>query len=170
MPGPLEIANLSQKVSDFARTYLWLIQFPVLLDGSDKELLQALAETTAIPGVGNEPIELSYMAMKMKIAGRQNFEHTFPATFKETTKLAVTRAFLNWHKKITHNVTGVGMAPDVYKLTGKFHLLAPDASVIASFTAKGVWPENMDAVDLSYEDSAIIKRSVTFSFDTWDLD
>lgn len=169
MPGPLQVTQLTQ-VGDFARSYLWFVQFPNIPGGGDARSLKVLAETASIPGVSNEAIELTYMAMKFKIAGRQSYDHTLDMTFRETSTMIVSRALLNWHKQITDNTLGIGKSPNDYKIDGvQFHLLDPSAKAIAVFNVNGMYLENLPSFELNYDSSEIIKRSATFSFDTWDL-
>lgn len=164
----LSINDLAQ-VSDYARNYLWSLIIPsVPGGGADAKTLQLLAETASIPGVSSTPIELFYMGMKKRIAGRLEYDGTMDVNFKETVNFDVSKAVRQWRALVIDNTKGTGAPPADYKVPIVYTLLDVGGAPIATFTVNGCYPEVVPPIELDYNASDIIKRNITFGFDTHD--
>lgn len=164
----LSINDLAQ-ITDYARNYLWSVIIPsVPGGGADPKTLQLLAETASVPGVSSTPIELFYMGMKKKIAGRLEYDGTMDITFKETVGFDVTRAVRQWRALVIDNIKGSGAAPGDYKTPIVYTLLDVGGAALTTFKINGCYPEVVPPIELDYNSSEIIKRSITFAYDNWD--
>ena len=146
----MSINDLNQ-ISDYARNYLWALIIPsVPGGGADPRTMQLLAETASVPGVSSTPIEMFYMGMKKKIAGRLEYDGTMDVNFKETSDFVVSRAIRQWRALVIDNIKGTGAAPDAYKVPIIYSLLDVSGSPQIVYKVNGCYPESVPPIELEY--------------------
>ena len=122
-------------------------------------------KTTAVPEEAVESLEINYKYEKASFAGRDAAGHTWTCTFWDDVTMSIRRAFYNWKKLMNDPVTGIGAPKAVYQGVGTLVQMSPVNSPIAIYELKGVYPENIAEMPLSYDASEAVEISVTFRYD-----
>lgn len=163
------VDSLKSNLTNPQRTYLFDVLIPVPIGGGDSTTLQIRAESSEIPSVGNDPIDIPYKATAgISVAGKKKYDHMWACTFREGEDHKVYDAMYAWSQQITHDVLGTGVGDPFYKTDAYISLLNVDGTTGMSLKLKGCWVSDIGKVPMTYTDNNIVKYPVTFRFDSFE--
>jgi hypothetical protein len=160
--------NLKANVSNFARQYLWELQFAKVIGGGDSTALAIRCQSTAMPGSSFGSILIPFkQGPGIKVPGKLTVPHTWTATFVEGTDKKVFDAIYGWKQLVVHDRLNIG-GPDVaIKSDVYLSLLDMAGAVTTKVKLVGCYPEAMPDTPLAYDAEAVVVYTVTWSYDSW---
>ena len=178
-------------IKDIQRDWMWEVSFPeisnILNDtsiasmgtGGFQEELTVRARSVAIPARGVNMIESNFGGMKQWFPGKPTLDYTVTINFTESENGNLHSIMTEWNQKIFNLKSGHsqmgggkrGIAGTSYVLPNMYLTLKNYAGVPRDkmIIFKNVMPQNVGAVELSYDSDAMISFGVTFQFDLWFL-
>jgi len=160
---------ITSNLTNPQRTYLWEIVIPSMIGGGDGEILQARAQTTALPGSSVGDILVPYkQTAGIKYPGKLTYTHTWDVTFIEGEDAKVFAAVHAWNQQVIHNVSGVSAGDDAIKANLFFKELTTKGAEGLRIKLVGCYPQQVADVPMSYDNSDVKRVTVTFSYDSWE--
>ena len=139
------------------RTNNFKITFGDLGGAADIELA---CESTGLPSITNDPIELAYGNTKVKVAGQASVDD-ISVTVKDFIEPDIEKILWKWRLQVFNPETGkVGWAK-VYKKSATITQYGPNGEAERKWCLKGVWPTNLDLGELNYDGGD--KKSITMN-------
>jgi hypothetical protein len=161
--------NLKQDLSNAARVYLWDVVFASLPGGGNRDHLEVRAQSTVIPGKSFGDINIPFKGTPgIRIPGKLNMSHDWPAVFVEGLDQEVFKALNGWMQFIQNARTGIGALDISTKTDIYLRLLNMAGTVIKSIKLSGAYLKSIDDVPVAYDDEAVIMYSTVFSYDYWE--
>lgn len=118
--------------------------------GIDANDIQLAIESTGLPSIANDPIELAYGNSRVKVAGQANVED-ITITLKDFIESDIEGALLAWRNKVYNPETGmVGWAAD-YKRDAEIVYYGPDGTCTRAWTLQGCFPLSLDLGEMNYD-------------------
>jgi len=158
--------------SNPARAYLWLVEIPDAPSsgrtGESNRSLSFHARKAQIPEVSSEEITIPWMNAEFYVAGKTKYGEA-TIEFEENTALEIRKILDSWRKLIYDEVGGGQAPPATYKRYIDITLMDADGNEIKTFRLVGAWPKTISAVELSYEENAVLKWSVAFRYDYYKM-
>jgi hypothetical protein len=157
------------------------LQLPSNLEIPNKDVFQRkisfLASAASLPASTITPIEVSYFARKIKVAGSRTFED-WTITVLNDEDFALRGAFEAWSNAIngrTSNLrqNGATSSPESYKTDALVKQFAKDSETtpIRKYRFQGLFPTAVSTIELNWNtDSEIETFTVNFAYDLWELD
>ena len=168
--GNMGVDSLKANLTNPARSYLWDVIIPVPVGDGDNTTYQLRAQSTEIPEVSTGATNIPYKQTGgVEVAGKKVYSHTWACTFLEGEDTLMYDALYGWCQKVVHDVAGVGVGDPLYKTDAYVNLLGVDGSTTKKFKLKGAWIQTIGSTSLSYADDGVIKYSVTFRFDSFEV-
>lgn len=125
--------------------------FEVVLEDLSDDFTLAV-ESTSIPVISNEPIELAYGNSRVKVAGQIAYEDV-SIVCKDFIVADAEQELWNWRKQVGDPSTNsVGWAYQ-YKRSGKLYQYAPDGTCVRAWKLEGVWPTSFESGEFNYDGS-----------------
>ena len=172
------------KLPDIQRNYMWKVFIPDIDKVSNGKIDPAdfglRCRTAAIPSRGVEPIESFFLGMKQMFPGKPLLTNTLILTVEEFEDQKGIISMYEWMENIfsIDPKSGHGgsskfalkkdYATDV--LIRSYRQKGEQDELDKTVVLKGAWPSNIDEVPLDYAAQESVKYTVTFTFDTWQLD
>jgi len=164
----MSVNNLKSNLSNPARTYLWDIIVPNMVGGGEGETIMLRAQSTAIPGRSFAQIPIPYkQSAGLMFHGKLAYSHTWDCTFVEGEDRKVFDSFYAWLQNIVHDVDNVGIGDTSIKQDIILQLLTTAGAEWMKIKLVGCFPSAIANVDMSYDNEAVVKYSVTWSYDSW---
>jgi hypothetical protein len=127
------------------------------------------ASQTTTPATVTTVQNIDFMHTQIKQAGRITPEQ-WSVTVRDDAKGQAFKYFNDWRNLIYPNI-GTETTPSRYKRYAIVKLTAPDsASINRIYTLKGVWPIQMGAIQLDYEQEGVATFQVTLSMDYFEVE
>jgi hypothetical protein len=158
------------------------IQWPqgagVATSNEDKDLVNILCKSAALPASNLGVIEIPFRGRTVKIAGDRTFD-TWTATFFNDKDFRIRSYFEKWLEKINSHQANTG---ELYKPSaGTDGYMAPtvlvkqlkkdgqtNGSVIRQYELKHAFPTNISQIDLAYDSNDQIEEfTVEFQYSYW---
>jgi hypothetical protein len=165
----MSIDNLRTNLSNPQRDYLWefLCANPVA-NGSPETLLLR-CQSTSIPGRSLGEILINFkQSAGYKLPGKIQYDHTIDTVFVEGEDHAIFDIIYNWKQSIINDKTNVGSGDSSIKTDIYLNLLTTAGDIAMRIRLAGCYPQAMPAQPLSYDSEAIVKYTVTWSYDWWE--
>lgn len=134
--------------------------------GSQEILTERVANTT-LPGYSNDVFFINYKSGKTPYAGRDSSAQSFSVTYNEDAALSVYSFHKNWRENgINNSTTGGGLSKDLYSIDAVITTLQDDGETVTStHRMTRIFPSDIEDVNLSYDDSAAMQVTITYSFE-----
>ena len=165
-PPPLrKITDFKSKLSGGgARSNLFevVLSFPdIAKTGTavlDKSRL--LVKSAALPGSAITPLDVAFRGRTLKVAGDRTFE-SWTITVINDTDFSIRSAFENWMNKINRLSDNTGVTnPADYHADAFVYQLDRDGSTLRAYHFYDIFPTNISAIQLAYENDAIQRFTV----------
>lgn len=160
-------ASIIDTAGELQRAYLFKLD--IFGSGNSSNMFGLLVSSTKTPSMNIEERKIPIKSSYLKVTNMVNFE-TWSATFMDKEDSHIYKYFYNWNKEI-YDIKGkyVGLPKD-YKRFGIVTLKNHDGSDGTIFTLKGIWPTNVAGAELSYSSSDLLKYTITFAMDEFELE
>lgn len=169
---------MSLRVDDFkaklkgggARPNLFRVtlNFPVYAGGS-AELTSFMCKGAQLPASTINAVEVPFRGRQLKIAGDRTFED-WSVTVINDTGFEVRNAMERWMNGMNGHTANTGFTnPVLYQADLIVDQLDKDGGVLKSYNFRGAFPNNISAIDLSYDTVDTIEEfEVAFSIQYWE--
>ena len=162
MPELSTIAGIVEPL----RTYNWEVQVVRSPSGVNlPDNLRFRARSCSVPGKSFDTIEVQYKWMTWRVHGRESSDKTVEITFWEGVDMAVYNALDNWRKAVGDWLTG--RQKTKAEVSGDIQIQLQDSQErsIKTFVLKNAYLQDLAAIELSYDTSAVVEVRATFVFD-----
>lgn len=156
--GPYHMAN--NESFEVQRNNNFEVQI-VDVGGDD---LTFAVESSSLPSISNNVVELQYGNATVKVAGKVEFDDV-SVEVKDFIGADIEQVVKDWQKQVYNpEDDSIGLAIN-YKREAYLYEFAPDGSNERQWTLKGVWPSSIEFGDMSYDDDGAKMISMTLSVD-----
>jgi hypothetical protein len=133
--------------------------------GGETEDLAFLCRATTLPGMTVANINVPFRGRQIKIAGDRTFE-TWSVTVLNDTNFKLRNAFERWQNGINNMTDNEGLTNPVdYQVDAFVDHLDRNGNTIKSYTLRGLYPINIAAIDLNFDEATAIEEfAVTFAY------
>ncbi len=145
-------------------------------DGTDKDLINVLCKSAALPASNLGVIEVPFRGRTVKIAGDRTFD-TWTATFFNDKDMKIRAYFESWLESMnTHEGNySPNFTPqegDGYMATVKVKQLEKHGTeggqVLREYTLRHAFPTNVSQIDLAYDSNDQVEEfTVEFQYSYW---
>ena len=173
-PPPLrKITDFKSKLTGGgARSNLFevVLSFPevapadtVVLDKS-----RFLCKTAALPASTVASLPIAFRGRTLNVAGDRTFE-SWSVNIINDTDFAIRSAFENWMNTINRVSDNTGVTdPALYQADAFVYQLDRDGSTLRAYHFYDIFPTNITAIDLSYDQEGIEEFTVEFQILWWE--
>ena len=147
--------------------------------GEDKDLVDLLCKSAALPASNLGVIEVPFRGRTVKISGDRTFD-TWSPTFFNDKEMKIRAYFEQWLESMnTHNGNNAPKfrpnTTDGYMATVKVKQLEKNATdkgaIIREYTLHHAFPTNVSQIDLGYDSNDQISEfSVEFQYSYWTVE
>jgi uncharacterized protein YlzI (FlbEa/FlbD family) len=173
MPFDLNIFS-TQLATGGARPNLFevTLSFPtgIGVTNSPNAPLTLLCKASQIPGQDLAPIEIGYFGRKIKVAGDRTFPE-WTITMYNDEDFIVRNAFEQWNNALNQHVLNMRIPATTldYKANATVTQFAKTGDTVKAYNFKGVWPSNVQPIDLAWDNNDSIEEfQVTLQYDWWE--
>ena len=133
--------------------------------GGEIEDLAFLCRSTTIPAMSVPSFNVPFRGRSIKIAGDRTIGD-WSVTVYNDTNFKLRNAFERWQNGINNMTDNEGLTNPVdYQVDAFVDHLDRNGNTVKSYTLRGLFPTDIAAIDLSYdEQTAIEEFSVTFAY------
>ena len=178
-------------IKDIQRSWMWEVTFPeignILNDpkiaslgtGGFQEELTVRAKSISIPARGFEMIESNFGAFKQFFPGKFSMDQTVSINFEESENGNLHKIMTEWQQRIFDIKSGHSqMAGGKRGIAGTSYILPNMYLTLKNYAGeardkliiyKNVLPQQVGAVEMSYDSNSSQIFAVTFQFDLWFL-
>ena len=169
---------MSLRVDDFkaklkgggARPNLFRVtlNFPAYA-GGNAELTSFMCKSAQLPASTINAVEVPFRGRQLKIAGDRTFED-WSVTVINDTGFEVRNAMERWMNGMNGHTANTGFTnPVLYQADLIVDQLDKDGGVLKSYNFRGAFPNNVSAIDLSYDTVDTVEEfDVEFSIQYWE--
>lgn len=128
-----------------------------------------LVRASSIPGVSDGVVEVPFRGRTFKVPGDKEFED-WSVTVYNDNDFAVHNDFIRWKNAISGFQTGEAASVSPADLFADIQVeqLNRQNDVVKRFTLMDAWPNDVAAIDLSFDANPDIEEfEVTFSYQYW---
>ena len=165
------------KPNMFSVDIAWPTEHPNRPEGDDKDLVDLLCKSAALPGSNLGVIEVPFRGRTVKIAGDRTFD-TWTATFFNDKQFKIRAYFEKWMERMnTHEKNNAPLylpsnGASGYMATVKVKQLRKDdkesGSVLRQYDLLHCFPTNVSQIDLAYDSNDQIEEfTVEFQYSYW---
>lgn len=125
-------------------------------------------KSAQLPGKTINNIDVFHKGRAVKVAGKAVYED-WTVTFYNNEDFNIHDAFMDWMNAINSPIenrreTGSSSILD-YKSTGLVYQLSQTNEIVKVFEVAGIYPTNVGAIELSWDNEAVQEFPVTFAVD-----
>ena len=133
--------------------------------GGEIEDLAFLCRSTKIPAMNVGVVEVPFRGRKIYIGGDRTFDEWSIQVLNDTN-FKLRNAFERWQNGINNMTDGEGLTnPTDYQVDAFVDQLDRNGATIKSYTLRGVFPTEIAAIELAYDQNdAIEEFGVTFAY------
>ena len=133
--------------------------------GGEIEDLAFLCRSTIIPSMSVPSFNVPFRGRSIKIAGDRTIGD-WSVTVYNDTNFRLRNAFERWQNGINNMTDNEGLTNPVdYQVDAFVDHLDRNGNTIKSYTLRGVFPTEIAAIDLNYEEQTVIEEfPVTFAY------
>ena len=158
------LADVSS-IPDPATSWEYDLFLPAIPGSADTRQLTYRCQSTALPGMALDPVEVALHGVTLKFAGRAIYTHTFESVFMEGSDYATRGAFVNWRESARSWVNNTGTQSSAYKVNAQIVVYNSLPSVVRTVNIFGLWPETVGDYPLDGTASTLLTLTVTWQFD-----
>lgn len=148
-----------QRTNNF-RFIVDLSEFTNNTSVSSGDIIELACDTTGLPNIQNDPIELDYGNSNVKVAGKATIDDISVAV-KDFIEPDVEQILWQWRLKVYNPKTGKIGWSNSYKKTCYVVQYGPNGEVVRKWQCDGVWPTSLDLGELDY--SSGDKKQITMN-------
>lgn len=138
--------------------YKVTIPFPAFAGGADESRrLSFLCKAAQLPPSTLGIIEVPYRGRFIKVAGDRIFQEWNLSVFNDTDFL-VRDAFEKWSNGINEHVENTGLELAEYIVDAEVEQLGRNGETLKKYYMRGVWPSEVGAIELGYDQNNIIEE------------
>jgi len=160
----------SKLVGGGARSNMFKVtcNFPAYAQG-DVELSSFLIKGAQFPSSVVAPVPVLFRGRQLQLAGDRSFE-PWGVTVINDSGMEVRNAMERWMNGMNSNVSNVGLSnPIDYMADAVVEQLDKAGNVTKKYDFRGIFPTNVNAIDLSYDnENAIEEFAVEFQIQYWE--
>lgn len=123
-----------------------------------------------LPGRTINNIEVFHYGRPIKVAGNSTYED-WTVTFYNNEDFSIHDSMMAWANAINapvENVRGTGSSSILdYKSSALVYQKSQTGAIIKVYEVVGIYPTNVSAIELAWENEAIQEFQVTFAVDYW---
>ncbi|QIG65701.1 baseplate wedge subunit [Ochrobactrum phage vB_OspM_OC] len=123
-----------------------------------------------LPGRTINNIDVSYFGRPIKVAGNSTYED-WTVTFFNNEDFRIHDGLMAWANAINQpveNVRGTATSSILeYKSTALVYQKSQTGKIVKVFEVVGIYPTNISAIELSWDNEAVQEFQVTFAVDYW---
>ena len=136
----------------------------------ESELAGFLIKAASLPSSVIAPIEVPFRGRKMQIAGDRTFE-PWTITVINDTNFALRNVFEKWMNGINAHSANTGATnTSDYFADASIYQLDKNGEKLKAYTFRGLWPSNLQAIEVSYETDGIQEFTVELQVQYWESD
>ena len=165
----MSVDSLKANLTNPQRTFNWELLIPVPIGGGDSNLFTIRAQSSQVPSRENSPINVPFKQTAGAVfAGKLTYTHTWECSFVEGEDHKIYDAIHDWQEDIVGENTGIGLGDPLYKTDAYITQLTTAGGNSLRLKLKGIWPQNIAVLPLSYENNTVAIYTVTFAFDSFE--
>ena len=127
-----------------------------------------LCKTAALPASTVASLPIAFRGRTLNVAGDRTFE-SWSVNIINDTDFAIRSAFENWMNTINRVSDNTGVTdPALYQADAFVHQLDRDGSTLRAYHFYDIFPTNITAIDLSYDQEGIEEFTVEFQILWWE--
>jgi hypothetical protein len=127
-----------------------------------------LCKTAALPASTIASLPISFRGRTLSVAGDRTFE-SWSVNIINDTDFAIRSAFENWMNTINRVSDNTGVTdPTLYQADAFVYQLDRDGSTLRAYHMYDIFPTNITAIDLSYDQEGIEEFTVEFQILWWE--
>lgn len=130
-------------------------------------------KAASLPGININPLSVSYFGRPIKLAGNREFED-WNVTVINDEDFKIRNAMEQWSNSINGFETNVRKFPtsehSQYKSTATITQFSQTGSALRTYKFIGIFPTNIAAIEMDWENESVQNFGVTFSIDYWVVD
>ena len=162
--------TLSDKISlihEPQRNYMFdFAVFETSDSGLFSSEMKTYVKSLEVPSQSRDPIIVDYMDTKIVFAGKDSGSHSFTVTLWDDESMTVHDYMHKWFQLTGDHKYGQGAnKKDYVKNVDINYRDVSDIVSTGTINIRNVFPTEIGAISMSYEDSSILEMQVTFSFD-----
>ena len=162
----------SKLVGGGARSNMFKVtcNFPSYAQG-DVELSSFMIKGAQFPSSVVAPVPVLFRGRQLQLAGDRSFE-PWNVTVINDSGMEVRNAMERWMNGMNSNVSNEGLSNPVdYMADAVVEQLDKGGNVTKKYDFRGIFPTNVAAIDLSYDnENAIEEFAVEFQIQYWESD
>ena len=162
----------SKLVGGGARANLFKVtlNYPSYVNG-DVELTSFMCKGAQLPASIIAPVPVLFRGRQLQLAGDRSFE-PWNVTVINDSGMEVRNAMERWMNGMNGNVSNEGLSNPVdYMADAVVEQLDKGGNVTKKYDFRGIFPTNVAAIDLSYDnENAIEEFAVEFQIQYWESD
>lgn len=149
-----------------------VMPFPTISNpGAASTKMAFTCKAASIPPSGITPIEVDYFGRKIKLPGAREAFAEWTTTIINDEDFMVYNAVQTWMNAMNShegNLPAAGSNPINYQSSADIIHYGKDGSKIKEVTMVNLWPSNLAALELGWENAdAIEEFEVTWQYDYW---
>lgn len=153
-----------------ARSSLFEVQITNPINGVADIQVPFLCRSASIPAATVAPIEAPYFGRTIKMAGRRTYAD-WTTTILNDEDFAIRNAIEQWNHSMNspqgNLVTTGGSAPSLYKANAQVTQFAKTGEILRVYEFVGLWPTNVDTIDLNWDADGVQEFTCTWAYDYW---
>ena len=158
----------AQMQGDGARPNLFEISMPFPTfssPGNAQTKLTFMCKTAQLPGSTVGVVPVNYFGRELKFVGNRTFAD-WTVTVYNDTNFKIRNAFERWQNGINNMTDNEGLTnPADYQVDAFVDHLDRNGNTIKSYTLRGLFPKDIGAIDLTYDEQTAIEQFVvTFAY------
>lgn len=155
-----------------ARPSLFKVEVANPVTNAADNVLPFLAKASQIPASTLTMVPVPYMGRQLKYAGNRTFSE-WPVTIINDEDFVIRNAMETWMNRINSyqgNIrTFPSSAPTEYKTTAHVTQFSKTGDELRIYQFFGLWPSDLSAIDLAFENEGIEEFNVTFQYDYFEI-
>jgi hypothetical protein len=153
-----------------ARASLFQVQITNPINGVADAQVPFLCQGAEIPAATIAELTVPYFGRQIKLAGNRTYA-TWTPTIINDEDFAIRNAMEQWSNAINSfqgNLNNAGgSAPSLYKANAQVTQYAKTGEILRIYDFVGLFPTEVSAITLGWEQDAIETFTVAFSYDYW---
>jgi len=155
-----------------ARSSLFQVQITNPINGVADIQVPFMCRAAQLPGSTVGTIPVSYFGRQVKLAGNRTFEPWTPTIINDED-FAIRNAMEQWSNAINTmqgNISNTGgSSPALYKSNAQVTQYSKSGDILRIYDFVGIYPSDISAIDLGWDQESIEEFSVTFQYDYWQV-
>jgi len=155
----------AQAVADPAQSWNFDMFLPAIPGSSDTRALTWKCMTSGLPGFNLDRVTVPLHGVELIYAGRKVYSHSFNSTFMEASDWSTRSQFYAWSEATRSWINNSGSFASAYKVNAQLVVYNDLPQVSRTITVYGMWPAEVNEVELDGSASNLITLNITWSFD-----